>query len=290
MIDEITSVIKHSYFNLYADDIKIYRPISTFSDSLLLQNDLNDVQLWLGENKLSFCPEKCELVSYTRRKNTLNTQYHINNITLNRVSHKKDLGVTFAHNLSFKTHINNVTKSCFRTLGFIKRTFKSVKDPNPYLILFKSLILSKLDYAAVVWTPQAGSHMNKLEDVQATFCRSLYLVYNNEYPYRISYTTLREMLCLESIKHRQSSAVLIFLYKVVNKIIDCNALHESLEFSIPSNRTRNKNLRTFKVKHTSHSQLSPVNRAASLFNTHQDLLSFNIPHSRFLSLLSSLQY
>ncbi|KAI5735121.1 hypothetical protein M8J77_014454 [Diaphorina citri] len=61
MIDGITQVISHSYFLLYADDLKIFKPISNLQDMFLLQQDLYQIQNWLSLNSLSFCPQKCEV-------------------------------------------------------------------------------------------------------------------------------------------------------------------------------------------------------------------------------------
>lgn len=154
MIDGITKVIKHSYFHLYADDLKIYRPISSLHDASLLQIDLDCIQQWLISNKLSFCPQKCEYVTYSKRRNLIPSTYNINSIPLNKITSKKDLGVTFSQDLSFNSHIHIITKSCYRTLGFLMRI------------------------AAVIWTPQTQVHMKQLESVQATFCRTLFLKLN----------------------------------------------------------------------------------------------------------------
>lgn len=68
MIDGVTKVINHSFFQLYADDLKIFRPISCPSDVLLLQEDLDRIQTGLSDNNFAFSPEKCELVQFTRRQ------------------------------------------------------------------------------------------------------------------------------------------------------------------------------------------------------------------------------
>ncbi|KAI5727307.1 hypothetical protein M8J77_000504 [Diaphorina citri] len=67
MIDGITQVISHSYFLLYADDLKIFKPISNLQDMFLLQQDLYQIQNWLSLNSLSFCPQKCEVAVFCRR-------------------------------------------------------------------------------------------------------------------------------------------------------------------------------------------------------------------------------
>lgn len=104
MIDGITSAIKHSKYLLYADDLKIYRSISNPSDIALLQADLDSIQVWLKNNKLSFCPQKCEYVQFTRKRSVIPSSYTIDNIPLILQNNKKDLGVTFSKTLSFNLH------------------------------------------------------------------------------------------------------------------------------------------------------------------------------------------
>ena len=44
----INDVIKHSKIQLFADDIVLYKEISTVRDAQQLQEDLESLQLWEG--------------------------------------------------------------------------------------------------------------------------------------------------------------------------------------------------------------------------------------------------
>jgi hypothetical protein len=79
-------------------------------------------------------------------------------------------------------------------LAFVMRTLRPISDPDPYLLLFKSL-LSKPNYASLVWMPDFQKRKQLLESVQASFCRRLFFKLNGFYPEPISYTDLREQLC-----------------------------------------------------------------------------------------------
>lgn len=95
-----------TYVLLYADDVKIFKPVKTTEDSKLLQEDLDSVTRWLGTLGLNFHPEKCSVMIYTKKKklNPPQYSYKINNVTLKYVTEYKDLGINFQNNLNFETH------------------------------------------------------------------------------------------------------------------------------------------------------------------------------------------
>ena len=71
-----------------------------------LQNDLNDLYHWCLKNKLLLCINKCSILSYSRKSQTLIYFYHINNFPLYHSDSVTDLGVTFGVKLDFCLHIN----------------------------------------------------------------------------------------------------------------------------------------------------------------------------------------
>uniref|UniRef100_A0A8D9BBV5 Reverse transcriptase domain-containing protein n=1 Tax=Cacopsylla melanoneura TaxID=428564 RepID=A0A8D9BBV5_9HEMI len=264
------STIKHSGYLLYADDLKIYKSISKPSDIALLQSDLNSIQLWLNKNKLSFCPQKCEYVQFTRKRTTIPSSYTINNVPLKLQVHKKDLGVTFSKNLSFNDHIENVALSSLKILGFVMRTLHRVDDPDSFLLLYKSLVLSKLSYASVVWMPTTGTYRHLLETVQASFCRRLFFRLNGFYPVYpegISYSDLREHLSLPSIESHHKITSLQILHRIMNNRIDSMDLVSDVCLVVPSIRTRAlNNVSLFYIPNNSFTSISPLYQILKLYN------------------------
>ena len=53
---------------LYADDSKVYRPITSLVDSMALQQDRNNLEVWSSKNTLQFNPSKCKILSYSYKK------------------------------------------------------------------------------------------------------------------------------------------------------------------------------------------------------------------------------
>jgi hypothetical protein len=97
-INDITNGLS-SFKLLFADDFKLYqrlyREISTISDSVLLQDDLLKLSRWCHENKLDLHLNKCTVMSITHKINITEFEYRINNVKLARVQSVVDLGITF---------------------------------------------------------------------------------------------------------------------------------------------------------------------------------------------------
>lgn len=59
---------------------------------------------------MDFIPTKCQVLHITRSKTPIPSKYILDNITLESVSAAKYLGVRISDDLSWGTHINNITK------------------------------------------------------------------------------------------------------------------------------------------------------------------------------------
>ena len=64
----------------------------------------------------------------------------------------KDLGVTMSNDCMFDQHIHNVVKRSSQLCGWILRTFQT-RSALLMLTLFKSIVLSRIDYGSQLWSP-----------------------------------------------------------------------------------------------------------------------------------------
>jgi len=62
---------------LFADDSLLYRKIKSPEDAQILQNDLNALQEWETTWKMSFNPDKCEVLRITRKRTPTQADYSI---------------------------------------------------------------------------------------------------------------------------------------------------------------------------------------------------------------------
>jgi len=75
------------------------------------------------------------------------------------------LGVIFQSDMSFKEHIASQINKANSMLGLIKRNFRDIKQ-DAFIMLYKSLVRSHLEYANSVWSPYHIQDMEALEKVQ----------------------------------------------------------------------------------------------------------------------------
>ena len=111
----------NSRVRLFADDTAMYLAITSFSESKILQQNLNNLEDWEKLWDMNFNTSKCQVIHVTRLKTPFPT---IPPTELESVPSAKYLGVTISEDLSWSTHINNTSNKANQTLGFIKRNIQ----------------------------------------------------------------------------------------------------------------------------------------------------------------------
>ena len=110
------------------------------------------VSEWL----LSLNAKKCCVVSYGKSVDktvTYTLADHSNQeAVLERYDKVKDLGVWFDEKLSFREHIQDKINKAHMMLGKIKHNFRHLTIPT-FVLLYKTMVRSHLDYCCSVWAP-----------------------------------------------------------------------------------------------------------------------------------------
>ena len=119
---------------------------------------------------MSFNPDKCEVLRITnKRKNILETDYTIHGSTLHTVDNAKYLGVTFRSNLSWKPHINNITKKANSTLVFLRRNLRKcpskIKEQAYRTYMYMCAQHWNTPYASSVWDSNIKDQVTQIEKV-----------------------------------------------------------------------------------------------------------------------------
>ena len=125
--NDISSNIK-----LFADDTLLYGLVHNSDDAISLQSDLDKLVEWAKLWQMAFNPSKCYVLRVCRTKCPFIHPYTMLGHTLQAVDHCPYLRVSLSENLSWKTHILNITNKANSTLGFVKRNLhhcpQNVKD------------------------------------------------------------------------------------------------------------------------------------------------------------------
>ena len=126
---------------LFADDVKIFRHISSQEDALSL-HDIGILGNWSKLWLLNFHPDKCHVLSLGKFKNIKYRQrYRIYSNELEHVFDEKDLGVTIDSDLTFEYHTSLKVKKANTLVALIRLSF-------PFLScnIFRKLYGTFLEY------------------------------------------------------------------------------------------------------------------------------------------------
>lgn len=218
----------------YADDLKIYARIDSWTDVTMLQANLNMMVDWCSKFNLTLNNKKCFYVNYTRKKLYVESSYAIDGCVLERLEQITDLGVTFDSQLTFSTHVSNVTISASKALGFVMRSCKHFTNVLLFKTLYFSFVSSKLEYASAVWSPHYIYLQLSVEKVQRRFLKFLSYRIDGYYPARnTEYMYLLERHGFQSLACRREIHGARFIAKLVNGRIDAPSLLSGLNFHVP---------------------------------------------------------
>ena len=184
--------------SLYADDMLIYKPISTNSCYEELQQDINNIFQWSVENLMSFNISKCKCMLLTHKRDAFCPTMMLNNQSLEIVTQYKYLGVIISSNLCYSQHVQEICKKARRMLGIIYRNYAAnMVNPTITLRLYVTLVRPCLEYAAQVWNPHLTKDINNLEKVQ------IFALRISSKRYHDSYESLLDLLEIPTLRNRR---------------------------------------------------------------------------------------
>ena len=248
-----------------------FRKILTFSDHVMLQEDLATIETRCIQNGLYLNISKCNVMTFSLSLCNNSYDYRIGDISLNRLSLVKDLGIMFDKKLSFTAHYDFITSSAIRALGFVIRSCKNFLERTTFLHLYFAFVRSKLEYGSVVWSPGYNSHCLQLEKVQRRFLKFLHLKSYGFYPERgFPQSDLLRIFSIQSLESRRLNISLRFLHKLVNGVIDTNILLGKLSFLVPRFGSRNPGSFYVEVSRTNVHMYSPIITMCRNYNLHKD--------------------
>lgn len=201
-----------SFCKIFADDSKIYVPVNSRADQEKLQNDLFKLSRWSRLWLLEFSVQKCKTVQYGNVKLHFEYQMEDTNGTLHSLpsdTKEKDLGIIFENTMKFDSHISHIVNRANKLLGLIKRTFRSL-NMELFLVLYKSLVRSIIDYGGSVYSPSSKKNIQLLENVQRCATRIVPQLQGLNYSERL------ESLNLPTLYYRRKRYDLIQLFKIVH--------------------------------------------------------------------------
>ena len=225
--------------SLYADDTKIWRKISSLSDCMSLQADIDHLNSWAIKNKMKFHPSKCKVLPISLRPSHslfLSFIYHLNNSPLNYVEVETDLGVDITPRLSWNSQCDRIyTKAC-QQLGIVRRNGHIVSDSKCRRALYLALVRSQFEHCSIIWRPTSSSLSNKLESLQKRAIKWILSEEDCSYPQELYFQKCKSIDLLP-LSLRFDLNDLLFFHKVINDLVPLT-LPEYLTFYEGGSRLR----------------------------------------------------
>ena len=84
-INDLPDSVRHSTTRLFADDYLIYRNIRSARDTELLQQDMDQLQIWEKDWLMNFNTSKCQTIHFSRKRTPITKTYTIHGEDLESV-------------------------------------------------------------------------------------------------------------------------------------------------------------------------------------------------------------
>ena len=150
-VNDIPEIVL-SMLYLFADDNKVWKEITCKKDKEILQHDLDKIYQWSKIWLMNIHPEKSAHIHIGQEMDIPQFEYTIGPMIVNYSTAEKDLGVTIDNNLNFGEHIIDKITKANKMAGWIRRSFQYM-NKDIFVLLYKSLVRTHLEYAACVWSP-----------------------------------------------------------------------------------------------------------------------------------------
>ena len=156
---------------------------------------------------MEFNAEKCFVMRFTHSRSPATYDYKLGATTLQETTSHTYLGVDITTDLKWNQHVNKITLTANRSLGFLRRNIsfcsRSIKSKA-----FTTFVRPHLEYSSAVWDPYTQVHINQIEAVQRRGARFIY----NDYNYQSSPTAMLTSLEWDPLALRRKEHRLIVLH------------------------------------------------------------------------------
>ena len=241
MMLDINNNIIHSWLGSYADDTRLWKCINGRQDQKLFQEELNKLYKWAEDNNMEYNDNKFELITFG--KSSQRNYKSPNGTAIKRKTVIKDLGVYVAADCKFDDHIKNYVKETQKIAGWTLRTF-CTRSKEVMRTLIKSVIIPKIEYASVIWSPTNATLLNTIENIQRRYTSRIadYQTYDPVLQMPICTTNYWDRLKdlkLFSLERRRERFAILYVYRFIIGIIHLDCFEVFVERGIKVQRRIN---------------------------------------------------
>ena len=176
-----------------------------------MNEEMIKISAWLKIDKLSLNIDKTHFMLFKgKRKIRKGIEIKIDNRMINQVSETKFLGIYIDENLSWKSHIQNITQNVARATGILYKV-RQILDTNTLRNLYFTFVYPYLTYCVHVWGNACKTYLTKLGKLQDKIMRII--TYST---YKAHSDSLYNALKLLKIKDIHKLSIGIFMFKYIN--------------------------------------------------------------------------
>ena len=137
-----------------------------------MQTELDKMVKWLSANKLSINASKTKIVLFKGKNKSQNQQIslRINNDIIKQVSSVRFLGLIIDEGLTWKEHIDSVSKNIIKSSGLIAK-LRHYANKNSLKLIYYALVYPYLTYGNLVWGNTYPTRLKKLFNIQKKIVR-----------------------------------------------------------------------------------------------------------------------
>ena len=221
---------------IFADDTKIYSPMTSQAEQTTLQDSLHGLVEWTEKWLVKFNNDKCKVLHMG--KNNPEHNYCMKEGTeesiLQTTTGEKDLGVIVDPDLNFEQHINEKVKKANSISGLMIRTI-NYKTKDIMVPLYKTLIRPILEYANAVWSPHLRKYIDSIEGVQRRFTKNIIGMGDMDYEKRL------KCLNLPSLEYRRIRGDMIEVFKIMHEYYDPKTTSNLFECQVTNDTNSTNN-------------------------------------------------
>uniref|UniRef100_A0A1B6KKS7 Reverse transcriptase domain-containing protein n=1 Tax=Graphocephala atropunctata TaxID=36148 RepID=A0A1B6KKS7_9HEMI len=217
-IDDVTTVISHSHFHLYADDLQIYQrffPNDMTECVSSMISDIDAIAKWAYRHGLKLNETKTQtmVVGYSRllTKIDFNTapKLRLNNHELEYSDKVKNLGLIMTKHLGWTDQTVLTCNRVFAGIHSLKR-FALFLPLNVKIMLVKTLILLQFNYCDIVINDTTVELSDRLQRAQ-NYC--IKFIFNSRRSDHV--TPLFQQLSLMKLKELCDYHTLVLLHSII---------------------------------------------------------------------------
>ena len=200
-------LVDYNFFEHVASDIGIddrYLPASSYQT----QEHLNFISNWTTENLMRLNEAKSNYMVFSRSEESFATRLSVNNVTLDRLSVTKLLGVWISEDMSWSRNSKEICKKAYSRLSMITKLKYVGVSKDDLVDIYILFIRSVTEYCAVVFHSRLTQEdSSKLERIQKT---CLKVILGDLY---IDYQSALELCGLHTLSERRQNRCLDFAVK-----------------------------------------------------------------------------